>query len=404
MTSVEAKTTAKNITKLKSSHAQKLPKFASSEVIEKYIAAYAHLPEQRSAKWKENREKKIGGSELHTFIKSRSVESFVKQKKTSTFNGNVHTAYGTLFENEARKVLEYIFESVVYELPGSIPHTKDDLATFCYSGDGIAEVSADTLLHLIAAGVICDDQKSSGELIKYIKMLDKKTLIVLFEIKCPSKRVPDGTIPDAYIPQVHMGGEVITICDLVVFCDFLFRKCAFVDVFDGFNYDTDFHDKDGNVKFHYDSPIAVGVHTMRDVADMTVAATVDIENLAPIDTDMFTECVAQIHDAIGTIDLGTASYSRFNYAMSGAFCTSPARFKFFELGIIYTLFETCDVTRGCRAKKICELVIDEFNNDCTGLLPWKLLDIKMVGIVPTKKYLAAFAHKAKEFQKLITAS
>lgn len=407
----EIKVTVKTpILKLRSTHAEKVPHFYKSATIEKYIDEYKDLPAQRTAEWKKNREQKIGGSELHTFIKSRSIDAFVKQKKENVFNGNVHTAYGTLFEEEARKTLEYIFEAVVYELPGSIPHHKSEYSSFCYSGDGIAEVSTATLLHLIDEGIICEPQ-SAGTLVHYIKSLDKERIIVLFEIKCPSRRVPDGDIPDAYVPQVNMGGEVITICDLVIFCDFLFRKCAFASLFNGFEYDTEFHDKDGKLKFTFESPVAIGIHTMRHAHEQLSPQeivhgkyTSTSESAAELLDESLQEKIAVIDDALGTMDLGAAGYSKFNYAMCGAFCKTPPAYKFFELGIIYTLFESQIADQINRAKKMCELVIGEYQADCSGLLPWKLLDFKMAGIAPTKKYLEAFSHKIKEFEKIIGKS
>lgn len=69
---------------------------------------------------------------------------------------------------------------------------------------------------------------------------DKKC--VLFEIKCPLSRWPDGSIPELYKPQVR-GGLVATneYTQRAIFVDTMFRICSLAELDDSSLYNTRFH-------------------------------------------------------------------------------------------------------------------------------------------------------------------
>ena len=56
------------------------------------------------------------------------------------------------------------------------------------------------------------------------------TEIVLVEFKCPYSRLPNGTPPKYYIPQVKMGLQLLELPTTGLYIEGVFRRCAWADL------------------------------------------------------------------------------------------------------------------------------------------------------------------------------
>ncbi len=156
-------------------------------------------PTQGSQEWVSDRKKTIGGSEVDLivnkfdkFTKDFNIIKLLKNKLgLSDFTGNIHTLWGNLLEPFAIKYFESIFDTKVNNT-GSIKNVVPGRA---YSPDGLV----------------------------YLSIAD---LIILLEIKCPTRRNPNGKVPENYLSQIYTGLQVIKIWDYALFLDCAFRRCS----------------------------------------------------------------------------------------------------------------------------------------------------------------------------------
>ena len=142
----------------------------------------------------------------------------------NTFNGNLYTRWGNIFENVTKTWAEEILlmSSEIYE-SGSL---EGILERQRYSPDGLGVVK-----------------------------LNNNYLIVLFEFKAPFKSIPDGKIPKYYRPQIQTGLLSIPIAATSIFINNCYRKCCLKDIGFSHIYNQEFH----NDKIKFTSVYACGV-------------------------------------------------------------------------------------------------------------------------------------------------
>lgn len=176
-----------------------------------------HLPSQGSQEWLESKILKVGGSQISNIINLKSgkilfggINGIIKSKLGLVeFRGNIHTLFGNIMENVVVKILEEkIFLTKIYEF-GSIQSYQQN---FSYSPDGIL----------------------------YLKSID---MIILIEIKNPTRRRANGKIPMHYRTQIYSGLDTIKLADMALFIDTMFRRCTIEDWVFNEKYDTNLHDK-----------------------------------------------------------------------------------------------------------------------------------------------------------------
>jgi hypothetical protein len=210
------------------------------EQLHKFVENNAELAEQGSAEWLEMRKKIIGGSELSTVLGKNpynKIDNLVADKIGLTqFRGNIATRWGRLFEELSRIIMEMILindrndEYCIFEtgsLEGAIPHHRfspDGLSVFLYKNKGLLQF-----------------------------------LLTLLEFKSPLRSVPNGLIPEYYIPQIQAGLCDIDISEIGLFINNMYRKCSLSDLNLSTTYDTVFHASDIKKQFKPEIPVAYGI-------------------------------------------------------------------------------------------------------------------------------------------------
>jgi hypothetical protein len=184
---------------------------------------------QHDIKWHEAKLDTIGGSSMSTIQGTNPYEnvgSLIKQKIGMTkFRSSIQPQWGNLFEDVIKRVVEH---------DRSCKILGEDLFVFgppntSYSPDGLAVMELET-----------DNVKTY------------KTVLV--EFKCPYSRIPNGSPPVYYIPQVKMGLDLLGIPDIGLFIEGVFRRCAWDDL-----ANTPVYDKTLVPKSSGDKPIAYGI-------------------------------------------------------------------------------------------------------------------------------------------------
>ncbi len=188
----------------------------------------------------------IGGSEIASVLGENPYSSrrkLAKQKLgLSVFRGSIDTRWGKIFEPMLTMYTEYYFNTTITEM-GSIPGVrKYGKAISSYSPDGVAIVNTSII----------------SEKLQYFTEPDSEgNTVVLFEFKCPRRRIPNGKIPGHYISQPKKGMCILPMCNMGIFGDAMFRKCSIDDFNMSDNYDKAFHDTDKYAKIS--KPVVLGM-------------------------------------------------------------------------------------------------------------------------------------------------
>lgn len=192
------------------------------DILNKFIEKLGYNPEQKTEDWYKIRKTTIGGSEIATLLglnPYNNVKGMIAGKiGLSSFNGNLATRWGNLFEYMTQKWCEIIFKmkAPIIET-GSIDGKIEGQR---YSPDGL--------------GVV-----------EFLNEDDEKTnYIILFEFKAPFSSLPNKKIPKHYLPQVKTGLFTIPITEYGIFVNNCYRKCKIDDLNFTSNYDRDFHYQD----------------------------------------------------------------------------------------------------------------------------------------------------------------
>jgi hypothetical protein len=234
-----------------------------------FINFYKHLPKQGSALWKKAKEgdddklPTIGGSELGTLLNLnpyQKLPQLISSKiKLNDFRGNTSTRWGNLFEEVLFQLSDTFLRAETQET-GSIPGMRDPEfgVISSYSPDRIGVVSSTELFKKVNdVNFMVGNDVSFPDRVSQL-LTEKEKVIVLFEGKCPLKRIPDSKVPRQYTVQPLAGACTIPITDVCLFVDGMFRKCSVLDFDLGKEYDTEFHDKDVENCIHVDDPLVCG--------------------------------------------------------------------------------------------------------------------------------------------------
>lgn len=256
-------------------------KFHTDDKIGKFnflIYNYSYLPKQGSIDWLNQRkglyndnldkyvkipkQYTVGGSEISTLLRLNpysSIRTMAERKLNigSKFNGNINTRWGNMFEPIITEYTEKYFKTSIKEF-GSIPLLYDSMKSPIarYSPDGICIIKGENLRD-----------------INCIKINNNN--IVLFEFKCPIRRMIKNEVPAHYINQPLMGMAGIDIIDFSIFGDGIFRKCNIKDF--GFNekYDRVFHTFD---RTKFINPLLCGLIFIYDKKDIVNSKYENINN------------------------------------------------------------------------------------------------------------------------------
>lgn len=168
--------------------------------------------------WHTSRRDKCGGSSIATFQginPFRTLAQLLAEKcEVTPFEGRIAMWWGSLFETAIKKYVEIdrrctiLGENLYLEGPPG--------SHLAYSPDGLAVMDVEYREEVSA---IDDDD------IEYATITRQE--IVLLEFKCPFTRIPRGTMPSYYVPQVKMGLDMIDIATSGLFAEAVFRKCSY---------------------------------------------------------------------------------------------------------------------------------------------------------------------------------
>lgn len=221
--------------------------YFTRKIINDFLEEHKNSPIQGSTEWLSGRSKSIGGSEMAAVIgknKYMNISAFIAQKiGLVQFSGNTATKWGNLFEKVTEKYTRHlILEDEVYST-GSVPNKH--ITVHKYSPDGISIIS-----------------------------INGNYYIVLLEFKAPFSSIPNGIVPEHYLPQVLSGLCTIDICQKGIFVNNVYRKCSLEQIKSD-KYHSDFH----NDKTQFQSSIAHGV----------ILFYMDIENMNAFTYDKYEE-------------------------------------------------------------------------------------------------------------------
>lgn len=203
----------------------------------KFIEKYKHTAEQGSLEWLQSRIFRIGGSEISTIL---GLNPYSNEKKLikqhigiDTFKGYPATWFGNLMEPILTDYINNYFNCFIHET-GAI-NTDNNLG---YSPDGLAVILKDKLNDIINEDHLEHIKNTSN----FENNHEDNDLLILFEFKCPYRRIPHKTdIPEYYLPQPLLGMEIINICEIGIFIEALYRFCSIDDLAYTNNYNNVYH-------------------------------------------------------------------------------------------------------------------------------------------------------------------
>lgn len=122
----------------------------------------------------------------------------------------VTTTWGNIFESVLRGYVEMIFCTRIVGHDEFVKYS-DDIA---YSPDGLGAVPS--------------------------RSDPTRGYLVLFEFKCPMSRIPAVEPPKYYVPQLHTGLGVITMCSFSLYAEAAIRRCGWDQLGESMEYDSTF--------------------------------------------------------------------------------------------------------------------------------------------------------------------
>lgn len=198
------------------------------DILTQFIKKYEYLPSQGSQEWLDSRKYFIGGSEISVLLgknKYKKVNKLILERLgVNPFIGNMACNWGTIFEELIRNIVSNKYKCKIVET-GSIKHDSYNLS---YSPDGLGVVKKNNLKDIISIDTLDEISKTDE-------------ILVLFEFKCPHRRIPTGEVPDHYIDQPRLGMDIIDITNVSIFIEGVFRTCSYKDLKYNKNYNNTCH-------------------------------------------------------------------------------------------------------------------------------------------------------------------
>jgi hypothetical protein len=170
---------------------------------------------QQTAEWHIARKCTIGGSSMATIQGINpysSVADLIRERLgLAKFNSDIKPQWGNLFEDVLKRFVEHDLDCTIrgedlYVLgpPGS-----------SYSPDGLAVVNRNAVIKKTFQNGFSDDVAEYPV-----------REVALMEFKCPYSRIPNGTVPKYYVPQVLMGLDLLNLPSFGIFVEAVIRRCS----------------------------------------------------------------------------------------------------------------------------------------------------------------------------------
>jgi hypothetical protein len=181
-------------------------------MLQELLDKYSNAPKQGGAEWKESRRNTVGGSEAqHFYSEDRSRIQLAKTKLgISVFNGNEHTMWGNVMEMAGKNFTEFLFGTTVYE---------DGRVLIKYSPDGL----------LVLPDIDLEYINRFTDHLRMPRIDVKPGDIILMEYKSPTRRLPNLSVPQSYVPQLLAGLNAVPISRYALFDDTRYRVISIKD-------------------------------------------------------------------------------------------------------------------------------------------------------------------------------
>lgn len=317
---------------------------------------------QQTAEWHKARQCTIGGSSMATIQGINpysSVEHLIRERLgLAKFNGDIKPQWGNLFEEVLKKFVEMSLDCIIR---GEDLYVLGKPGT-SYSPDGLAVVNRQKVIaKLKTTGGFSDDAVTNYP----------PQEIALMEFKCPYNRIPNGSVPKYYVPQVLMGLDLLQLPTFGIFVEAVIRRCTWEQL--GYTRD---YDNSLVARSSGDLPLAYGIVGFYIDRAALAATTVDTATLFAEYTKHYVEYGDKSNQYFCN-DLGEAPPDLFIRIMS-AMDRRLISIKYFEL---YTEIDNTVVdadlanhTEYCR-------VGDHIN---IGILPFKIFraDFHIIDKIP----------------------
>lgn len=180
---------------------------------------------QHSAEWLREKRFVVGGSKIAMVMGEcpySAVSQYVIEKSAGiNIQMGIAAQWGNMMEEIIKQQVERDFSCTIL---GENLFVRDPTYKgVAYSPDGVA------VMHIGARG---SHPNRGGSVCNLIVDLpgdnpsEKTPRIVLVEFKCPWSRIPNGSPPDNYVPQVLMGLDMIRIASVGLLAEGIYRRCT----------------------------------------------------------------------------------------------------------------------------------------------------------------------------------
>lgn len=311
---------------------------------------------QHDQKWKDAKVDTVGGSSI-AIIKGlnpfTNLRTYIATKLGLVrFISDIKPQWGNLFEEVIKLEVEWMFKCKV--------HGEDLFINDCkyygtsYSPDGL--------------GVV-----------------DGK--VVLFEFKCPQRRIPSKEPPVYYVPQVKMGLELLEPPEYGIYVEAVYRRCSWPQLGPKPGFDLSLVQRPVT-----GTPISYGFIGFYTTAELAAKALSDIadgkvilkEGISSDDVIKIPGYLSEYEKCDAMNDLGASSCDLFENMMT----LMDEKYLMPWYGRVHR------ETSVNKANALLNEEVKTYREFCKnggfinyGILPWKLLQIKHHRIDPEPGYL-----------------
>ena len=374
----------------------------ATQLLHSRLSAWIALAEangikQHDPRWLEAKIGTVGGSSMATLAGhnpfSTEARMITDKVGLTKFQPDIKPQWGNLFEDVIKR---YVEADLRCEVLGEDLYVDGPAGT-AYSPDGLA--------------VLTDP--ATGE-----------PTIALLEFKCPYVRIPTGSVPKHYVPQLLMGLDLFgsdlldedgqpcdveravtgcahgAITDRAMFAEAVFRRCAWTDCGPGSTYNDDLVKRTGARPGA--APLAFGIN------GFYMAGGGDA--IPPALLESYLDEYCELGDASNdfqSADLGESPPALFTAIMSA-----------YDRGILRAWYGPVrrpgvDTAGALTTAYVADLQADldafdafcaEHNHTNWGILPWKMFRIDYHWVSREAGYVAPVLPKIRALLSVVTAA
>ncbi len=360
---------------------------------------------QHAPEWYKAKINSVGGSSIATFQGVNpygTVLDIICEKiGLKKFITDIKPQWGNLFEDVIKRYVEHdksttvLGEDLYIEGPPGTAYSPDGLA--------IMEVITPNIYENIT---YVDTPNGPSQRIE-LKVEETKSLMtVLCEFKCPYSRIPSGSAPKYYVPQVKMGLDIIDLADIGMLAEGVFRRCNWEQLGNNPTYDKTLVPKSSGKL-----PLAYGILGLYfDEAKFRELCTAD-DNLLEYKELLFTKYDEQYMEKGDTTneylsnDLGDAEVELFKIIMHAY--DKKILIPWYG-SITFTGENANSVNKTMHTTNTIHDDLANLSKFCAdsgyinfGILPWKLFRMDYNFIHKQKGFLAPYLPKIREILAVV---